>query len=807
MTSRNRLFAKLGKDIDTDGNITSDGLAAGVGGAVTIFSARADLPTSGNTAGDQAYVTANNRLYIWNGSGWYNIALLNVAPSISSVADSAGNTTPFALSDAGTTTKITITATDSDGDPLTFNASADSAFNGLGTLSQSDNLFTITPKSQDSATTSSGTITFTATDGVNTASSGVQTFTLLFIAPQWKSTVMSLDTSGTNDATNNTFTDRSSSTHTISSTGGAVQNSFHPYLTNWSTYFGNDDNSSVVFGNLSASDELGTGAFTIEAWVNPLNLTNNGGIINYGNYTAGLMLRVGSSSQLFYNSTSQNITMPAIGVWSHICVERDGSNNWAWYINGVQEDTWTSSTSITGSGNALQIGRNNHNASEDFYGWISNVRVVKGSRVYGSAFTPPTENLIAVSGTTFLGMQNNRWKDNSSSARAVSAVNAGCKIEAYNPFGQGSEYNVTENKGSLLLNGNSDSQGIQAAASSEFAFGTGDFTIEFWGYWTDFSETYGGIDNYDTIYGHDNESATPQIWFNASGKITYTEGGIGSDYIASSIDINESEWTHFALVRNSGTTTMYINGVSAGTYSDSRNYSGTSNAVAFGYRPTVGRGNVGYFSDLRVCKGTAIYTSAFTPPTSPVGNTNANLYLPFDNPGIFEKSGRNTYLRLSGNTAVKTAVKKYDTSSIYYDGTGDYIKMEVPPIRQQNYTMEAWIYPTSVSGYRRIMGTQTDSVVPSTGYMFRLNGNQLQFSSKRISKTILKVLNAAVANAENNKQLDIDKLFIKEAFVGKSLRMKRWRPRAKGRAASIIKPFSKVTIVVEERTKTKKEIK
>ena len=85
--------------------------------------------------------------------------------------------------------------------------------------------------------------------------------------------------------------------------------------------------------------------------------------------------------------------------------------------------------------------------------------------------------------------------------------------------------------------------------------------------------------------------------------------------------------------------------------------------------------------------------------------------------------------------------------------------------------------------------------------------NQLQFSSKRISRVILKVLNAAIANAENNKQLDIDKLFVKEAYVGKSLRMKRWRPRAKGRAASIIKPFSKVTIIVEERTKTKKEIK
>tara|TARA_Y100000816_G_C25631309_1_gene336605 strand:- start:21 stop:392 length:372 start_codon:yes stop_codon:yes gene_type:complete len=85
--------------------------------------------------------------------------------------------------------------------------------------------------------------------------------------------------------------------------------------------------------------------------------------------------------------------------------------------------------------------------------------------------------------------------------------------------------------------------------------------------------------------------------------------------------------------------------------------------------------------------------------------------------------------------------------------------------------------------------------------------NQLKFSEKRISKNVLKVLNAAIANAENNKQLDIDNLFIKEAFVGKSIRMKRWRPRAKGRAGSIIKPFSKITIVVEERSEKKKVTK
>ena len=81
--------------------------------------------------------------------------------------------------------------------------------------------------------------------------------------------------------------------------------------------------------------------------------------------------------------------------------------------------------------------------------------------------------------------------------------------------------------------------------------------------------------------------------------------------------------------------------------------------------------------------------------------------------------------------------------------------------------------------------------------------NQLKFSQKRISIPVLKVLNAAIANAENNKQLDIDNLFVKEAYVGKSLSMKRFRPRAKGRASSIIKPFSKLTIVLEERKNSK----
>ena len=79
----------------------------------------------------------------------------------------------------------------------------------------------------------------------------------------------------------------------------------------------------------------------------------------------------------------------------------------------------------------------------------------------------------------------------------------------------------------------------------------------------------------------------------------------------------------------------------------------------------------------------------------------------------------------------------------------------------------------------------------------------LEFTRKRISKDVSKTVRSAISNAENNYQLDIDNLFVKEAFVGKSLVMKRYRPRAKGRASPIKKPFSRVTIILEEKIEKK----
>ena len=79
----------------------------------------------------------------------------------------------------------------------------------------------------------------------------------------------------------------------------------------------------------------------------------------------------------------------------------------------------------------------------------------------------------------------------------------------------------------------------------------------------------------------------------------------------------------------------------------------------------------------------------------------------------------------------------------------------------------------------------------------------LDFSNKRICKDIKKTLSSAIANAENNFQYDIDKLFVKEANCGKQITMKRFRPRAKARAAPILKPYSNLTIILSEKLQTK----
>ena len=183
--SKNSFLSALASSVTSSGTVPSAALAPEVtssieGAGTAVYDSASLLPISGNTAGDTAFVKSTSRLYIHSGVGWYNVAVINNTPTVQSITDDSANVTPFALAQDGTPTTITITAQDSDGDPLTYNYSADSNFGGLATISQAANVFTITPFSQDSATTTSGTVTFTVTDGINTATPPVQTFTLAF---------------------------------------------------------------------------------------------------------------------------------------------------------------------------------------------------------------------------------------------------------------------------------------------------------------------------------------------------------------------------------------------------------------------------------------------------------------------------------------------------------------------------------------------------------------------------------------------------------------------------------------------------
>lgn len=176
---RNRAVSKLAKIISADGTFSSESLADDFVLRVDVYDSVGELPITNLVNGTQAFVPSAKRFYLSDGNGWYSVSAVNSTPTIQSILDSDGNLGPFGLSSDGLPTVVTVTVLDSDADPLSYTFSKDANFDGLGTITQDNNVFTITPFSFDSATSESGTVTFTITDDVNIAAS-TQTFTLSF---------------------------------------------------------------------------------------------------------------------------------------------------------------------------------------------------------------------------------------------------------------------------------------------------------------------------------------------------------------------------------------------------------------------------------------------------------------------------------------------------------------------------------------------------------------------------------------------------------------------------------------------------
>ena len=697
-------------------------LVSDSGASTTTYANTTDLPTSEVTTGAMAYVSANNKLYMWNGTAWFNIAIVNQAPTAIT-----GNQATYDLATNGTPTIVTLVSTDPEGFPLTWSSST-SGDTQVGAVTNTDNVFTITP-STDENNAGVLSVTFSVTDGTNTETS-VSSFTLQFVSAYWNETVLSIGTSSTNGLANSTFIDRSTNAHTVTPAGTPVQTAFHPYLENWSVEF--DGNDYFTLSSFPKDTFAGLTNYTLECWVyQSAAQTGDGGALidcRGNSASTGWQLRINTDNTLiFYYTTGSSIASTQTIInnqWNHIAVVKTGSSV-TLYVNGIGATNASWSATYVNSASPLRIGGDA--ATTYLIGNISNLRIVDNDTIYTANFTPPTEKLTAVAGTSLLTCQSNRFIDNSTNAYTIT-VNGNPKVSAFNPFGQASEYAAGENKGSTYFDGSGDY--LSVAANTDFDFGTGDFTVEAWvypisngQYYPTFLSSVTGWSAGASGHRFNNIGYANKFWFGLNGS-----GGVasGDPFMASNNTFAFNSWHHYSITRSGDTFRMFVNGVLENTQTFSGSYNAGLGGLRSGWSTWDGaQGHfTGYVSNLRLVKGTAVYTTNFTSPTAPVGNANASLYLPMDNAGIFDKTGNNT-LTPVGNASTSTTQTKYADTAMYFDGSGDYISDPgtngAYAFGTGAFTVEFWLYATNITTRQGMYSNNTSAT--GTGPVFAIRGS------------------------------------------------------------------------------------
>jgi hypothetical protein len=516
--------------------------------------------------------------------------------------------------------------------------------------------------------------------------------------PQFNYVTALLHGDGTNGAQNNTFLDSSSNAFTITRNGTPTQGSFSPYGTLWSNYFDGGSSTRLTFPSNSAF-AFGTGAYTVEAWVYATSYAaTQGTIFDAGTSTGSFDLTLRSSGAVSlgeYGGGGSTVatSSSAVGLnqWIHIAAVRDStsSNATRIYVNGVLSTTGTDSNNYTVT-TVPAVGGINL-GGYTFIGYISNLRVVKGTAVYTSAFTPSTTPLTAITNTSLLTCQSNNFIDNSSNAFAIT-VNGSISVQRFNPFLPTSSqaYSTSVYGGSGYFNGSTDY--LSAPSNSAFNL-TGDFTFECW-----FNSSNGG--SISSLLVEVPATGGLQIYFNG-GNLTVSAYGVIS-FITYAYQVPSNTWVHLALVR-SGTGTnnlvLYLNGISVATASNN-----TTNFAQGAFR--IGGTSFyfnGYISDVRLVKGTAVYTSNFTPPTSPLTSiTNTSILTNMTNAGIYDNAMMNDFITV-GSAQINTSVKKYGTGSISFNGSTDQLNSNSPNTNLYafgtgDFTIEMWFYAAGGSG-------------------------------------------------------------------------------------------------------------
>jgi len=516
--------------------------------------------------------------------------------------------------------------------------------------------------------------------------------------------VLLIHANGTNNQNNHTFLDSSNNNFTITRSGNTTQGSFSPFSqTGWSAYTKTSGSNEIQIVD-NANLRLGAGNFTAEGWFYPEVTGSTRCFYTKGVNTTGGIIFGCSKTQILCRHTGQTDLSASVTLsgWNHIAWVRSG-NTLTIYLNGVS--VASSSVSFDQNDTAtVYIGAVSSVGSDEnrYYGYASNFRIVKGTALYTSTFTPPTAALTAVANTQLLTCQSNRFIDNSTNAFTLTR-NGDVSVQAFSPFAPTAAYSTANVGGSLYLDGSGDYLNMP---SSSLLLGSNDFSFEAWVYITSAWSTAAGV-----FYGQGDGSSVSgsSYGFVLSASATSDVYVGSSSYSITSPNPSLSAWAHVAYVRTGGTFSSYLNGTRIGTRADLGSSSINNGSTA--NKPTIGGVNggstyplTGYISGVKAIIGSGGYNAAnstISIPTSPPTNiANTSLLLNFTNAGIFDQTAKNI-LETVGDAKLSTAQYKYGSASMYFDGTGDYLQSPTSQFYNLfggDMTIEFWVYPTNISG-------------------------------------------------------------------------------------------------------------
>lgn len=553
--------------------------------------------------------------------------------------------------------------------------------------------------------------------------------TQLLRDPYFPYVTMLLSTTSLNGGQNNTFLDSSGNNFTFTNVNTPTQGSFSPYGSNWSGYFDGSGDYLDIAAN-SAFDL--SGDFTLEFWVNTTRTADswitgyyvsNPGFtsqvgyliaISGGNYIVSL--NSGSTETVITIGTASSISN---GAWNHIACTRSG-NTVRTFVNGTLTSTTTYSSTLNNPGGAVyRIGGITGTFEDPFAGYISNMRLVKGTALYTSNFTPSTTPLTAVSGTSLLTCAYNRFRDGSSNNFTIT-VNGDSKTTDFSPFAPASPYSAATNGGSLVFNGSNEATYVDSS-NAALTLGTGDFTIELWVY----QRVLGGAQSWVSTYGGPGSGYR----FSPTNTLQFSWGD--SDVLTSSATPDINQWCHVAVTRSGSTVRIFKNGVVVATGTNSTDLTGGSTQTTLGRIPTYNTWYYnGYMSDVRIVKGTAVYTANFTPPTAPLtAISGTSLLARGTNSNVFDAASMND-IRTAADAQVSTAQAKFGTTSVYFDGSGDCLvtpNNTVLDLGGGDCTAECWVYFNSTANYPHLFEIGTSAAV--RGVVYQTGGNIRVYSN------------------------------------------------------------------------------